>query len=112
MAKRFKDFGAGNVVEADPLSFKLFDEDFYCVPQVPGKLLLEIAAQAGEDGSGSSASIIPKFFSKVLTDESFVRFDALLDSKDKIVNVETLGEIVGWLMEEYTNRPEAQPESS
>jgi len=36
----------------------------------------------------------------------------LLHDKDKIVDVETLGEITGWLIEQYTNRPTQRPENS
>ncbi len=56
--------------------------------------------------------MITDFFNYVLTDESYVRFDALLESKDRIVPVEALGEIVGWITEQLTARPEAQPEAS
>jgi hypothetical protein len=53
-----------------------------------------------------------RFFRSVLTHESLVRFDALLDSKETVVSLETLTDISAWLIEEYTNRPEVQPEAS
>jgi hypothetical protein len=56
--------------------------------------------------------MITQFFNHVLTDESYERFSALLEDKNRIVLVETLSEIVSWLMVEYTNRPEKQPEDS
>jgi hypothetical protein len=43
--------------------------------------------------------------------ESYARFDALLEDEKKIVSVETLGEIIGWLIEEYSDRPNPQPEA-
>jgi hypothetical protein len=67
---------------------------------------------ASSDVPEAAAKVITSFFKQVLQDESYARFDALLSDKDKIVSVETLGEITGWLMEEYTNRPEEQPELS
>lgn len=111
---RFKDFGSGSNsgVDAEPITFKLYDEEFHCVPQVQGKLLLELVADSSGDDAVKSAAVIDKFFSYVLEDESYERFDALLRDKHKIVSVDSLAEITGWLVEEYTNRPESQPEAS
>lgn len=106
---RFKDFGAGNVEKVEPLSFALHGETFNCVPRVQGKLLLDLVTDANDESK--SAQIITRFFDQVLQDESLVRFNALLADKVKVVDVETLAEITGWLMEEYTNRPEKQPEA-
>jgi hypothetical protein len=110
---RFKDFGTGATAEeAQPLSFKLYEEEFHCVPRMQGKVMLSIVEDASSDDPAASARTIGTFFKKVLKDESFARFDALLEDKDRVVSVETLSEIVAWLLESYSNRPEAQPEGS
>jgi hypothetical protein len=110
---RFKDFGAGKSEgRKEPLSFKLHGEEFSCVPEVQGKILLDLVADAKDDDPAAAAQVIDKFFNAVLTDEAWERFDALLRHKEKIVSVDTLGEITSWLVEEYTNRPEGQPEVS
>lgn len=108
--KRHKDFGAGSGEEVEPLSFTLHNEEFIAVPEVQGKLLIELVRQADSEDPSKTAELILTFFEEVLEEESYERFDALLSSK-KIVRVETLAEIMGWLMEEYTNRPEAPTES-
>lgn len=110
---RFKDFGKGIIENAEPLSFKLYDEEFHCVKQVQGKVLMSLVASATQNDSPTdSLNIIEKFFETVLLEESYERFSALLVDKERIVTVETLGEITGWLIEEYTARPEAEPEDS
>jgi len=112
---RFKDFGTGkyNPEEAEALSFKLYDEEFLCTPAVQGKFLIELIAGAGdEDNTSKNLEIISQFFENVLEEESNVRFQALVKDKKKIVTVETLSEIVAWLMSEYTGRPNQQPEDS
>lgn len=109
-AKRFKDFGSGIQEDATPLSFMLHDEEFTCVSQVQGKLLLDLVAESSSDDPVKSAGIVTKFFEYVLEDESAERFNALLKDKKKIVSVETLAEITSWLVEEYTARPNQQPE--
>lgn len=111
MAK-FKDFGSGadNIV-SDPISFKLYEEEFHCVPALQGKTLLSFVADSNSEDPVTQAQTIEKFFDYVLTDESLERFNALQETKDKIVSVETLGEIIGWVVGQYTDRPEEQPEA-
>lgn len=111
---RFKDFGTGSKDgrEFPPLSFKLHGEEFHCVTQVQGRVLLSLTSMADVDDPVKSAEAVNKFFEIVLLDESLKRFNDLAESKDRIVTVETLAEIVSWLMEEYSGRPEQQPEVS
>jgi hypothetical protein len=112
MAK-FKDFGAGKADEnAESISFKIHDEEFFCIPQVQGRLLLSLVKDSSSEDPLVAAGTIDSFFSQVLTDESLERFNDLTTDKHRIVTTETLGEIVGWLLEEYSGRPEAQPEVS
>jgi|GEM_PF-4573988 len=109
---RFKDFGSGSTSEArEPITFDLHGESFEAFPEIQGALLIELVKDSSSDDPAVTADIIVRFFSQVLTDESYERFDALIKSKDKIVHVETLGEITGWLVEEYSNRPEEPREA-
>jgi hypothetical protein len=110
---RFKDFGSGkDLSNVSPLSFKLHGEEFQCLPAIQGKFLIDLVSSASDESSGGSLKMISGFFGHVLTDESAERFNLLLEDKERIVLVETLSEIVSWLMTEYTNRPEEQPEVS
>lgn len=109
MAK-FKDFGSGpSMDQFEPINFRLHGEDFACLPAVQGSVILDLVKASSDEGGAASAEMITGFFQNVLTDESLLRFNALIHSKDKIVSIEQLGEITGWLVEEYTNRPEEQP---
>lgn len=112
MSTRYKDFGSGGVSDTAPLSFKLHDEEFHCVKAVQGKIMLDMAKDSGSEDPAKNAEMIEKFFSQALVDESYERFQALLVHKEKIVTVDALAEIIGWLIEEYTDRPLAQPEIS
>lgn len=102
---RFKDFGGSVDSNAEPVKFKLHGEEFVCVKQLQGKVLLELVADSGSDDAAKTAAVMTKFFETVLLDESYERFDALLNDKEKIVPVETLAEITSWLIEEYADRP-------
>lgn len=113
MTNRFKDFGSGGEVNKAPLSFKLHGEEFQCKTVIQGKALLDLIAGTAEDEGGLGvAKVINQFFELCLLEESYKRFDALLSNPDKIVTVETLGEITAWLVEEYSSRPTQQPEHS
>jgi hypothetical protein len=109
---RFKDFGAGLAPSTDPISFTLHGENFECKTALQGKFLLDLVAQSGGDDAAASAAIVSRFFKEVLLEESFERFEILVADPDRIVSVETLGEITGWLVGEYSERPTQQPESS
>jgi hypothetical protein len=112
MAK-FKDFGTGKLPEGgESISFKLYEEEFFCVPHMQGRAMLSLVKDSANGDPVVAAGTIDSFFSQVLTDESLERFNKLTLDKEKIVTTETLGEIVGWLLEEYSGRPEAQPEDS
>lgn len=112
MTKRFKDFGGFKGGKKDPLNFKIYDEEFSCKPAVQGKLLLDLVAQTSEENPAEMAKIINEFFSKVLLPESLEKFNNLLMDEERIVSVETLGEISSWLMEQYSERPLTEPEPS
>lgn len=100
-----------NSPDAEPISFKLHGEEFYCLPEIQGSVLLKMVGSTSDDNPARSASMITEFFDHVLTDESTVRFNELIESKDRTVSIQTLGEITGWIIEEYSDRPEEQPEA-
>jgi hypothetical protein len=110
---KFRDFGSGNTTgEKEPVSFALHGENFECYPELQGKVLLDLVARSSGEDPAEAAKTITMFFEKVLLPESFTRFDALLNDPNRIVSVETLGNISGWLVEMYTGRPEGAPEVS
>jgi hypothetical protein len=110
MTDRFKDFGAGSSLERSAIKFKLHGEEFECVSEIQGKVLLDMVSRSQSDDPVVAAGVVTDFFNKVLTDESLERFDALIVDKERIVTMETLSDIVAWLIEEYTGRPNQQPE--
>lgn len=104
-----KDFGNKFVEDRDPILFKIHGEEFTCVPAVQGKVLLTLVADSSSDDASRQADAISNFFDYVLVEESNKRFQDLLISKDRIVPVETLAEVVGWITGQLTDRPNPQP---
>lgn len=103
---RFKDFGSPAANKSEPLTFRLYGEDFHAVANIQGKTLMGLIKEANVEDAAQSAEMVLSFFEKVLLKDSLEKFNALIESEDKIVPVETLAEIVGWLVEEYSGRPE------
>lgn len=108
---RFKDFGTGPQ-NAEPLSFKLYEEEFHCHPSLQGKVLLDMVNTASNANESVAGALITEFFEKALLVESYARFQNLLEDKEKIVTVEMLGQITAWLVEQYSGRPQQGPEQS
>lgn len=110
---RTKDFGTpeyDNNIE--PVTFSIYGETFTGVAQLQGRVLLEFSKLAGGDGEITDLSYLLTFFEDALENESWVRFDAMTRSKDKIISIELLSEIISFLIEEYSDRPEELPELS
>lgn len=109
--KRFRDFGSGSKI-TEPLSFKLYDEEFHCKPALQGKVLLDMVSTANSTDTAVAADLIETFFANALVPESLERFKKLLEDPEKIVTVDILGEITSWLVEQYSGRPTSGPQES
>jgi hypothetical protein len=108
---RFKDFGlGGQQADLEPVTFAMHGEEFECVRQVQGAVLLDIIKRAASNEAADSAALTLDFFKKVMLDESYSRFESLINDKEKIITVEALGEVVAWLIGEYSDRPNQEPE--
>jgi hypothetical protein len=110
---KFRDFGSGKSTgEKEPVTFKIHGEEFSCREELQGKTLLDLVARSSSEDASEAAKTISNFFENVLLEESYKRFNDLLTHPDKIVSVETLAEISGWLVEVYAGRPEEEPKVS
>ena len=103
---RFKDFGATQALDDyEPLGFALNGEDFGCRPAMAGAALLDFVRRADSDSGGAAADAVIQFLEDALDGGDRDRFVALIRDPEVIVEVETLAEIAGWLIEQYTARP-------
>lgn len=110
---RFKDFGTGSgPVELEPIKFKIHDEEFTCRGEIPGKVMLDLVAKssANQDDPSKSADMVMDFFKRAMEEESYTRFLALAEDPVRIVTMETLTDIVAWLVEQYSDRPTERSE--
>lgn len=109
---RSRDFGSTKSIDDfDPLEFSLNGETFKCRPAIQGGILLEFVADADSTDGGKAASALYNFFKQAMEDDEYTRFDAMLRDPKVIVDLAVLGDIAGWLIEEYTSRPTSEPKS-
>jgi hypothetical protein len=105
---RHKSFGSINpYAEQEPVSFDIYGETFMCRPAVQGFELLRFANEVGDKPNEAILS----FFHICMNEAEYLRFQELLEDPDKIVDAQTLGEIAGYLVGEYSARP-TKPSSS
>jgi hypothetical protein len=106
MSKRHKDFGAvATTADYEPLSFTLDGEEYWCKPAINGAVLLRFVREADSDSGGQSAGALLGLFEKVLLPEDNEKFAKVIDDPEKIIDINILGEIAAWVVEQYTQRP-------
>lgn len=93
---------------------KEWSEHFTCVPTAPSGVLDDLASSMGTDGRGNTVwnqvSLLA-FFRGVLLDDDVVRFQALVHDKDRLVELDLLGEIMLWVADEVVGHPTQRPSS-
>lgn len=109
---KFKDFGAGTGADADDISFMLYGQKFQCAPAMQGKTLIDFAIISNSDDTNAQAALVSDFFKAVIVKGDLEKFDVLCQAPETIVTITVLVDIVGWIMEQYSNRPKEDTVSS
>jgi hypothetical protein len=106
---RHKDFGKPVLPdEMEPVSFDLYGQTFQCYKQINGIALLRFVKEANaEDGARATQALLD-IFKRVMNDAEYDRFMELCEDPDTVVPVETLSDIISFLIEIYTDRPTKQ----
>lgn len=113
MSNRRKSFKGGKAItEFEPIEFDLNDQTFKCRPALQGATLLEFVSKADGESGGAAAGALYGFFQDAMEEAEYKRFRDYLNSPDLIIEMDTIGEIATWLVEEYTARPTQPSESS
>lgn len=103
---RHKNFGTTATIEDfAPLGFMINEQEFICRPALPGSILLDLVRRADGSSGAMAAEAVVEFLTLSIDEADRTKWDELLADPDRIVQMETLGEIAGWLVEQYTARP-------
>lgn len=91
--------------KAEPIKFTLEDQEFEVYGNVPGSVLLEFMEYAGSESAAETAKGIRYYLEHSMDKATYKRFKTLIDDPDILIDIETLSEIVSYLIEERTSRP-------
>ena len=109
---RFKDFGSPIVSSDEPITFQLYGKTFRCQPAMQGRQLIEFIAQSSVEDPSSSARAVLQFFDNAIVEADHDQFNEMTHSSETVVPMETLTEVMDWLVEQYTGRPTEPPSPS
>jgi hypothetical protein len=70
-----------------------------------GRSLIDFIAQSSADDPSSSARAVLGFFDQAVVEEDHEKFNRITTGGETIVPMDTLSEIMDWLVEQYTGRP-------
>jgi hypothetical protein len=107
---RHRSFGKRKTVALEPLTFDLLEGkyQFEAKPVQQGAVILDFVAASADENSAAGAAHLTDFIFQSLKDEdNRERFNEAIRSEDPEDNIDIseLGDIVAWLVEEYTSRP-------
>lgn len=113
MTKRHRDFGSPVLPEKmDPVTFDLYGETFNCYKQINGVSLLRFVQEANNEDGAKATEALLDMFKRIMPSKEYERFMALCDDPDTVVPVDTLSDIIGFVIEVYTDRPTKESEDS
>lgn len=106
-ARKIKSFIAETAkAPAEPIIFELVEgETFEAYGDVSGATTLEFIAATSSENSGDQARGLLAYLKASMDEENFKRFDAIIKSPDHKISIETLSNIVAFLIEERSSRP-------
>lgn len=97
--RKMKSFSSKKEKKA-PIAFELEGEEFEAYGNVPGAVLLEFMEYAGSERAADTAKGILLYINKSLDEKNLERFNKLIHDPDVMIELETLSEIVSYLIEE------------
>lgn len=101
-----------SIQREDPINFKLFGTQWDCRDEVNGKLLMDQAAGLDSDSLQDQRNGVIGILQMTVLPDQVEDLLEELDDPDKVIQLGKLVEIVGWLVEQYTDRPTEQPANS
>lgn len=96
---KIRSFSSTPVDATDPIEFEFDGEKFEAFGQVTGAVLLEfIAASSARDGAAVAAGIVD-YLKASMDEANYRKFKAITHDPKKNISIETLSEIVSFLIE-------------
>lgn len=96
----------------DDVTFDLNGVTYHCRPRLPAGVTLDVATVGGTQPGVGAAQRVGEFFDAALMPDDAALFAAALRDPEVVVPMETLQEIIQYLVEVYTGRPTGQQAGS
>lgn len=112
MARRDFDKDINTTPREEPIDFKLFGQTWDCADDVNGKRLLDNAALLDSESVADQRDGVIAVFTDVIVEDQIEEFLEQLNDPKTRIQLSVLVEIVGWLVDQYTERPTEQPAPS
>ena len=109
-SRKIKSFAAPSASEEvlpDPIPFELAGVELEAYGEVSGAVLLDFIANSGGDSSADTAKAILSYLKDSMDEENSTKFNDIIRDPKKRIKIETLSEIVAYLVEERASRPTA-----
>lgn len=103
--RKIKSFSRKETTPVEPIPFEIEGEEFEAYGQVPGAVLMDFIAESTQDDGGATARAIMGYLKSSMNAENYKRFDKLTRDPEKVIELQTLADIVAYLVEERTSRP-------
>lgn len=97
--RKTKSFTSSKKKDVEPITFELEGETFEAYGQVPGAVLLDFISASSDESVGSAGAILG-YLKSSMDVKNFKRFDKLTRDPEVLVELSTLADIVGYLIEE------------
>jgi hypothetical protein len=88
-----------------PLGFDIAGESFEVLPEAPGIVLLEFIEATTSEEKGANAAALTRFLKSVMSAEEWKRLNAVFHDPKHKIDIKTISEVVGYVIESYTSRP-------
>lgn len=113
MAMRRRSFNTFSEAGSDDiLVLEINDQAFKCKSRIPGMVLMRWVSKIDMDDPATAGEAIEVLLRQAIAPDDWDRFDAYVTDARNNVDLKTLGEIIGWLTEQYTGTPTQQPSGS
>lgn len=103
--RKLKSFTSKKTEKVEPIPFELEGEKFEAYGAVSGAVLLDFLAAAAGETSGDTAKALMVYLERSMNASEWRRFNKLIHDPDVLVELETLSDIVSYLIEERSSRP-------
>lgn len=94
------------------VEFEIDGTSFQCRAFIPGSVLMEHTSKLAHPNESIAARELLEIWKSLMEPDEYRRFRDYIDSPERMVDLNLLGEILAWAVEELGGRPTQRPSAS